>query len=170
MHDASYKLLWQFSVGVMPDAVVLDVGALDVNGNLRELFGSGYIGCDLVAGPNVDLVLSDPYTIPMKDGSVDVIVSANSFEHVAMPWKLVLELDRILRPGGVIAVSAPWVFPWHHLPDFWRYSPDAFATLFGDWMIENGRGGYRINHNFIDSPMPDLLQGCVDTYFEGRKP
>src|SRR2546423_10564137 len=44
--------------------VILDLGSQDINGCYRPLFASPpwkYVGVDLAPGPNVDVVLSDPY-------------------------------------------------------------------------------------------------------------
>lgn len=167
MHDNSRFLMQRFAVNVPIDAKVLDIGALDVNGSLRDMFGTGYVGCDLIAGPNVDIVLTDPYRIPLDDGSVDVVVSANSFEHVAMPWLLALEIDRVLKHGGVVALTAPWTFVYHHPPDYWRMSHEGLRVLFCDWLAEQGRAPYREHATFLceDSAMP-----LVDAFFEAVKP
>ena len=37
-----------------------------------------YTGLDIVNGPNVDLLLKDPYKISLPDNSVDVVVSIRS--------------------------------------------------------------------------------------------
>lgn len=162
MHAESYDRLSQFAAKVPKTATVVDVGAYDVNGNLRSLFGPSYVGFDVAEGPNVDLIEKEPGKIPLEDASVDVVVSANSLEHVSMPWKLVLEMDRILRPGGLICISAAWSWGYHAYPvDCWRFSNDGYSVLFGPWMIENGRKSYIIVDNRISG---------LDAFFEGVKP
>ncbi|MFA4971568.1 MAG: class I SAM-dependent methyltransferase [bacterium] len=162
MHAQSYNRLAEFAKKVPKHAVVLDVGAYDVNGNLRGLFGPKYIGFDIEKGPNVDIVEKEPFKIPLADASVDAVVSANSLEHVSMPWKLVLEMDRVLRPSGLLCISAAWAWGYHAYPtDCWRFSHDAYKVLFGEWMIENGRKSYVIVDNRIEG---------LDSFFEAIKP
>jgi hypothetical protein len=45
-------------------ARVLDVGSYDVNGTYKDIINDPawtYVGADLAAGPNVDVVLQSPY-------------------------------------------------------------------------------------------------------------
>jgi len=58
---------------------VLDCGSLDINGNNRHLFtGGSYLGIDLVAGPNVDVVTRIHKYVA---GPFDVVISTECFEH-----------------------------------------------------------------------------------------
>ena len=61
-----------------------------------------YVGVDIDAGRNVDVVMKRPYKIPLRANSVDVVVSGQVFEHIPFFWASFLELARILRPGGLI--------------------------------------------------------------------
>ena len=112
---------------------ILDIGAYDVNASYRPLFqrsGWTYQGVDIVAGPNVDVVLSSIYEFPFEPGSVDVIVSGQTFEHVEFFWQTWLEMVRILKPGGIIVLIAPSRGQEHRYPvDCWRFYPDGFRAL-----------------------------------------
>lgn len=84
---------------------VLDVGSGDINGNNRWMFPKmNYVGCDVVAGPNVDVV-SPCHELPYPDHSFDVIVSSECFEH-DMHWdKSVSKIMRLLKPNGVFVFT-----------------------------------------------------------------
>ncbi|HKP90320.1 MAG TPA: methyltransferase domain-containing protein [Thermoleophilaceae bacterium] len=43
--------------------------------------------------------------IPLVSGSVDVVVTRNSLDHVTAPRAVAAEVERILRPGGTLLVS-----------------------------------------------------------------
>lgn len=167
MHPQCYALFERFVRDHAHDlhgCSVLDVGSCDVNGTLRPLFaGLGtYTGCDLEAGPNVDLVQEGPYRIQLSDAQFSVVVSANCLEHCKRPWLLVLEMDRMLKPGGLLALSVPFNIAPHRFPvDCWRILPDAFEDMFGAWMSENGRKAYSLLRNYIDT---------IDTFVVARKP
>ena len=112
---------------------ILDIGSYDVNGCYKPLLTQPkwhYTGIDLSAGPNVDLVLTSPYRIPLPDNSVDVIVSGQAFEHIEYFWLTWMEMVRLLKPWGYIFLIAPSRGPEHGYPvDCWRYYSDGFKAL-----------------------------------------
>ncbi len=88
-----------------------------------------YIGVDLLAGHNVDIVMSRPYSIPVPSRSTDVVIAGSVFEHVPFVWTTMLEIGRVLRPGGLAFVSAPSRGHEHNVYDCWRYYPDGYRAL-----------------------------------------
>ena len=69
MHPSSFDKMTSFRRDYLEarraePLVILDLGSQDINGCYRPLFALPpwkYVGVDLAAGPNVDVVLSDPY-------------------------------------------------------------------------------------------------------------
>ena len=111
---------------------ITDIGSLNLNGSYKELFTEWeYIGVDIVAGNNVDIVLEDPYKWQeIETDSVDVVISGSAFEHIEFFWLTMEEIVRILKPGGVCCIIAPSSGPIHHHPvDCWRFLPDGFRAL-----------------------------------------
>jgi len=113
---------------------ILDVGSMDINGSYRGLFSDPpwfYQGADTGPGKNVDIVLPDPYSWRgISSGSVDVVISGQVFEHVEYFWMTILEMERVLKPGGWICLVAPSGGPAHRYPvDCWRFLPDGFTAL-----------------------------------------
>ena len=136
MHKSSYEHMQRLvSKYLQPDQglQVVDIGSYDVNGSYRTLFQQPkwrYTGVDLEAGPGVDVVLDSPYRLPFSDRSADVIVSGQAFEHVEHFWMSWLEMQRVLRPGGLIFLIAPSRGPEHRYPqDCWRFYPDGYRAL-----------------------------------------
>lgn len=84
---------------------VIDVGSLDINGNNRYLFkGSSYLGIDIVAGKNVDLV-GPAHEALIKCPPVDVVISTECLEH-DKDWKLTLQaMYHSLRRGGLMIMT-----------------------------------------------------------------
>lgn len=69
--------------------------------------------------------------------SYDAIFSVSVFEHISKPWKAADHLTRILKDGGLMYHVAPFSYFYHGAPaDFWRYTPDAFQTLFSSLRTE----------------------------------
>jgi SAM-dependent methyltransferase len=90
-----------------------------------------YTGVDIEAGENVDLVLADPYAWnEIDDGSFDVVVCGQVFEHVQFFWVTIYEIVRVLRKGGLACIVAPSSGGEHRYPvDCWRFYPDGLAAL-----------------------------------------
>lgn len=130
MHKSSMDLMRK-SLGVVGIPVnVLDVGSQDVNGTYRGLFGSGvkYVGMDMWAGRNVDLVMDDPYVFPVGDREFELVISGQAFEHIEFFWLTFLEMCRVC--SGHIIVIAPSNGIVHRYPvDCWRFYPDSWKAL-----------------------------------------
>lgn len=113
-------------------AKVVDIGAQDVNGSLREVCPTSaeYIGVDFIEGKGVDVVLKDPYALPFEDDSIDVVVSSSCFEHSEMFWLLFIEVIRVLKPYGIFYLNVPSNGSFHRYPvDCWRFYPDSGNAL-----------------------------------------
>ncbi len=109
---------------------VLDVGGADVNGSYRSIFPGQFEYRTADIGPDVDLVLADPYSFPIDDGSVDIVLSGQAFEHIEYFWRTFDEMVRVLKPDGLIFLIAPSAGPAHRYPvDCYRFYPDAYAAL-----------------------------------------
>ncbi len=122
------------------DLTIAEIGSQDVNGSLRDFAPSGhtYIGLDFQDARGVDVVLSDPYELPLGDGSVDVVVSSSCLEHSEFFWLVYLEVARVLKPGGLFYLNVPSNGPFHRYPvDCWRFYPDSAHAL-ARWGRRNG--------------------------------
>src|SRR5574337_763735 len=111
-----------------PEVTLVEIGSQNVNGSLREVCPRGltYIGLDFAEGEGVDVVLTDPYSIPLPDNSADVVVSSSCFEHSQFFWLVFLEAMRLLKPHGLLYLNAPSNGYFHRWPvDCWRFYPDA---------------------------------------------
>ena len=124
-------------------AVIFDIGAKDARGSYA--FGappkdSRVVCVDIEDGPGVDLV-ADAHDMHMvEDGSIDCVITVSTLEHVRYPQRVMKEILRILKPGGVLYVSVPFVFPFHSDPhDNYRFSSDGVRILCEDFdCIESG--------------------------------
>lgn len=98
----------------------------------RDLFEGRnvtYLGTDVEAGPNVDVVMPQPYRIPVATGSVDMVISGQVFEHIPFFWASMLEIARVLKPGGHFIVTVPSRGHHHSTYDCWRYYPDGIRSM-----------------------------------------
>ncbi|MBC58153.1 MAG: methyltransferase type 11 [Confluentimicrobium sp.] len=112
---------------------VLDIGAMGRRPKYRKIWESGgwsYVGCDLAEGPNVDVVLSDPFLFPLEDQSFDAVISGQMLEHNEMFWLSFLEMSRVLKMDGLMIHIAPSRGYEHRAPqDCWRFYRDGMTAL-----------------------------------------
>ncbi len=77
----------------------------------------------------VDLTY-DGKRLPFPDGDFDTVLSSQVLEHTPHPGDLVKEMGRVLRPGGLLLLSAPFSFRLHEEPhDYFRYTPHGLRQL-----------------------------------------
>ena len=115
-------------------AAVLDVGC--GNRPYEGLFKNcSYIGLDVEnSGRSMALKQPDYFydgkKIPFKSESFDVLLSTQVLEHVANPPALLNEMFRVLKVGGVLIISLPFVFPEHEQPfDYYRFTRFGVVEL-----------------------------------------
>lgn len=113
---------------------VLDVGSYDVNGSYKSIFVDKkyeYIGLDMEEGPNVDIVLKNPYDwSEIETDTFDVILSGQTFEHIEFFWITIAEMARVLKKDGLLCIIAPNGFGEHRYPvDCYRFFSDGMIAL-----------------------------------------
>ena len=58
-------------------------------------------------GDNFEYLQSDGMDLPLPDGSVDVMFSGESIEHVRLPGRFLSECHRVLKSGSQIVITTP---------------------------------------------------------------
>lgn len=92
-----------------------------------------YIGVDhfetLHDKKNID-IFADVYNLPFEDNSFDTAVLTSVIEHLENPREALREINRVLKPGGQLFVSWPFLYPIHEAPrDFFRYTKYGMKYL-----------------------------------------
>lgn len=88
------------------------------------------IGIDIYASENTALV-ADAHSLPLVSGSIDAVWIQAVLEHVLEPWRVVEEIRRVLRPGGLIFADTPFLWPIHEAAyDYMRFSSSGHRWLF----------------------------------------
>lgn len=103
--------------------------------NLRNLFsGRRFIGCDMDPGPGVDRI-ENLEKLTFDDGEVGTFILCDTLEHVRDLTAAMKELKRCLDPEtGVVIATSVMLFPVHGFPnDYWRFTPEGFRELAGDF-------------------------------------
>ncbi len=128
-------------------ARVLEVGSLDINGSVRELFsGCDYTGVDLQLGPGVDLACPG-HLLEFPSGHFDTVISAECFEHNPFWRETFANMMRMCRPGGLVLVSCASTGRKEHGTT--RTNPDASPfTVQARW-------------DYYRNLTPSLLTRCI---------
>lgn len=148
---------------------IVDIGAQDVNGSLRSVSPSQnkYTGVDFVKGKGVDIVISDPYSLPFEDNSIDVFVCSSCFEHAEFFWLLFTEILRALKPNGIFYLNVPANGDFHRFPvDCWRFYPDSGKAL-ENWGKRNQYPCVLLE-SFTGTPINDIWNDFVAVYLKDK--
>jgi SAM-dependent methyltransferase len=134
-----------------PGSRVLDAGA--GQGRFRADFAhTRYTGVDLAVGDaawdysNLDAI-SNLTELPFAGDTFDAVICFQVLEHVPEPKEVLREIQRVLRPGGSLYLSAPQSWCQHQKPyDFFRYTSFGLRHLFAEAGLETAdirpMGGY----------------------------
>jgi len=79
-------------------------------------------------------IVSDIVAIPEPDGSFDAVMCIEVLEHLPDPVRALHELARLLRPGGVLVLTAPFCSLTHFSPYF--YYTGYSRNFYEYWLSE----------------------------------
>ncbi|MEZ0365468.1 methyltransferase domain-containing protein [Mycobacterium sp. pUA109] len=142
-------------LNLRPGAVALDVGCGPgpVTAALARAVGpSGLaLGVDISepmlaravraeSGPQTGFLRADAQRLPLRDATVDAVVSIAAVQLIPDPAAALTEMARVLRPGGRLAVMVPTA---GRAARFWRMLPNGGAHVFdedelGDLLEDRG--------------------------------
>ena len=94
-------------------------------------------------------VTADASDLPFDDSSQDYIIARHIFEHIIDPFAALDEWNRVLKPGGVLALACPdqsicdtMILDWSHMHAF---TPESLSKL----LI---RAGFEVEDSFTVRP------------------
>ncbi|HEV8408776.1 MAG TPA: class I SAM-dependent methyltransferase [Sphingomicrobium sp.] len=76
----------------------------------------------------------DGVSIPFSNASFDTILCTEVLEHAASPEALIAEIERVLKPGGMLLATVPFSARVHYAPyDFHRFTKFALKGMFASF-------------------------------------
>ena len=81
-------------------------------------------------------MICDLGQIPRENAVYDSIVCNAVLEHVQFPDQVLRELDRVLKPGGILVLCVPFLQPYHPRPDYRRYTREGMLELARIYQME----------------------------------
>lgn len=134
--------------------VVLDVGCgfmpyrelVESNAEIEKYIGMDLAGSAIYGRVEPDIIWQG-VTIPLEDASVDCVMATEFLEHHSDPNAVLSEFFRVLKPGGTLFATVPFIWNLHEIPhDEFRYTPYSLDRIirtsgFKDISI-HGLGGW----------------------------
>lgn len=109
---------------------------LDIGGSKRSGYHELLKGAEAIITANIDpaygcdMVFDAEKRFPIDDDSYDHIVALNLLEHLYRFHNIFSESARILKPGGTLVFTVPFLFQIHGSPDdYFRYTRSALERL-----------------------------------------
>jgi SAM-dependent methyltransferase len=92
------------------DVVAFDMDASEL-ADVAVMFEAMAAEGEVPAGAKAATVRGTAYALPFEDNSFDKIIAAEVMEHLPEDTRAMAELTRVLKPGGLIAVTVPRWLP-----------------------------------------------------------
>jgi len=138
----------------LPEApAILDVGCGtgEISSRLAELLPRAHVtGVDLIEdhlelarrryaslSPRLTFRQADAFELPFADGSFDLVVCRHMLQAVPQPERVLVEMTRVLRAGGVLHLVVEDYDMIHAAPtridvsEFWHGAPRAYGAATG---------------------------------------
>lgn len=115
---------------VRKDAVIINIGAG------AEIIRTDVINVDIHPYAGVHIV-ADIHELPFMDNTVDAVIAESVLEHLSDPTRAVTEMRRVLKPGGLVYISVPFIIGYHSSPgDYYRWTTSGLRELLKDFREE----------------------------------
>jgi SAM-dependent methyltransferase len=136
--------LWVVGAWLADNAAAVTGDLLDLGAGNQpfrpwyEPLTTSIVAIDAAPAPGLTLV-SNAGVLPFVDESFDTVLCTSVLEHVDNVEQAVAELCRVLRPGGRLLITMPFLYPTHEAPhDFWRTTHFGLRSLLTRHGLELG--------------------------------
>ena len=105
-------------------------------------------------------VKADAEHLPFKSSCFDAVICAELFEHIRNPEYVLVEIDRVMKPGGTLLITAPFLFRIHGDPeDYARYTETYWRSI----LISIGFRQFEIEkQGLFWSVLIDMVRSLID--------
>tara|TARA_Y100000816_G_scaffold288341_1_gene272736 strand:- start:2236 stop:3105 length:870 start_codon:yes stop_codon:yes gene_type:complete len=117
-----------FADGLSPDDIILEIGC--GRGYFKSIFKKNYIGLDVNAYKEADIICDLTKENCIREKSLDVVLLNNVLEHVYDYTSLIKAASLSLKIGGKMLITVPFSSIMHQVPhDYFRLTQFALKTL-----------------------------------------
>lgn len=112
-------------------------------------------------------IIGDATNLPIKSDSVDTVFSSQVLEHVPEPQKMIDEIYRVLKKGGVCILTTHMANPLHGEPhDYFRFTKYGLRQIFKKFQkiekIEENGGALLSTAQFAIWGLSEKLPGFIN--------
>lgn len=177
---------YRFAELLVKDKVVLDIGSgVGYGAKILAEKAREVIAIDLseeairyadreYSGENVEMMVANGENLPLASDSVDVVVSFELIEHLHAQQVHLLEVERVLKPDGIMVISTPnRIFysqesnqnnPFHthefNFPEFLAFLNSVFGSV--EIYFQNHIAGLIIGNPSLSLETITCLQAGLD--------
>jgi SAM-dependent methyltransferase len=154
---------------------ILDVGVY----NPRRWLGDGYV----TFGEHEEDTTGDLLNLPFEDESFDGVLLTEVLEHCVDPKWACGEVCRVLKRGGLLLVTSPYIWPEHGIEgeykDYWRFTRHGWEHLLSSFVdvtitpcawTEEGAAAYDVMRRFECMGFKNQTQATTAYLCEARRP
>lgn len=134
---------------------VLDSGCGNMLDRVGFSPGDEYIGVDITKS-KYTIALADVHKLPFKNESFDSCICNAVLEHVREPEIVLSECNSVLKQGGVLWVSVPFLQHIHAEYDFRRFTDQGLT-------YEVEKAGFRVDHLHSSYGVVDNIEYLIYT-------
>ncbi len=137
------KLLSRFYPQVSGSVLVVGTGDICYSSLLNA--SCHVLSTDISPSVYVDTV-ADAHQLPFRDSEFDAYIAIEVFEHLHSPHYAIQEAFRVVKPGGILLLSLPFMFHVHGHPfDYQRLTYKGIKNLCRDYQSHIIPFGNRIH-------------------------
>jgi len=108
---------------------VLEIGCGNLNYKQYIKF-KDYKTLDVNSKIRVDFY-EDIHKTTLSSNSFDTILMVEVLEHLYNPFEAVKQIHRVLKQGGYVIATTPFIYPYHGEPhDYFRYTKYGLKEIF----------------------------------------
>ncbi len=89
----------------------------------------GYLVCSDIDPSEATNLVCDTFALPFPDGVFDVVAAFEVLEHLREPGAFACEVGRVLRSGGYVVLSVPFLLGIHDHRDYFRFTDQGLTEL-----------------------------------------
>ena len=119
--------------GVMQEYPMMKCVGLDMDEDSLKKAEEGYSYFESISEVGAEFIKGSAYSLPFPDNTFDLIVCSEVLEHLHEYIDAVIEINRVLKPGGKFFASVPAFWPekicWH-LSKEYQNQPGGHLRIF----------------------------------------
>ncbi len=112
---------------------VLDIGCSDAERS-KQFAHTSFVSFDILNKFN-PTITGDAHKLPFKNKSIQTTLCLSILEHVERADLVLSEVTRVLKIGGFLIITAPFLYPKHDWQDFCRFTENYFIKNLKNYRI-----------------------------------